>query len=81
MFNVIGEIANIIAGNACSAVNKKNKLFGLRVAPPTIFHGNSLNISKPELESVTASIAKTDFGDVYMSIGFQRGSSEWMSNI
>lgn len=81
MFNVIGEISNIIAGNACSAVNKKNKLFGLRVAPPTIFHGNSLNISKPDLESVTAAIAITDFGDVYMSIGFQRGSSEWMSNI
>ncbi|WP_234122285.1 response regulator [Clostridium hydrogenum] len=81
MLNVIGEISNIIAGNACSVINKKNKLFGFRVAPPTIFHGESLTISKPELESVKGAMAKTNFGEIYMSIGFQRRSGEWMSNI
>ena len=35
MINVINEISNIVAGNACSWINKKNNLFGLRVAPPT----------------------------------------------
>lgn len=81
MLGVIGELCNIIAGNACSVVNKKNKLFGLRVAPPTIFHGDSINISKAELESISSADFVTEYGDIYMSIGFQRRSGEWMSSI
>jgi CheY-like chemotaxis protein len=81
MFNVIGEISNIIAGNACSVMNKKNKLFGLRVAPPTIFHGSSLTISKAELESISVANIETNYGEIYMSIGFQRRSGEWTSSI
>jgi DNA-binding NarL/FixJ family response regulator len=81
MINIIGELSNIIAGNACSVMNKKNKLFGFRVAPPTIFHGSSLTISKAELESVSAAAVETKFGEIYMSIGFQRRSGEWMSSI
>lgn len=81
MLNVMGEFANIVAGNACSIINRKNKLFGLRVAPPTIFHGESIKISKGELETNTSSIADTVFGEVYMNIGFVRGDGEWMSNI
>jgi DNA-binding NarL/FixJ family response regulator len=81
MINMIGELSNIIAGNSCSVMNKKNKLFGFRVAPPTIFHGSSLTISKAELESMAAAAVETKFGEIYMSIGFQRRSGEWMSNI
>jgi DNA-binding NarL/FixJ family response regulator len=81
MINIIGELSNIIAGNACSVMNKKNKLFGFRVAPPTIFHGSSLTISKAELENVSAAAVETKFGEIYMSIGFQRRSGEWMSSI
>lgn len=33
--NVIAELSNIIAGNACSMIDKTNSLFGFRVAPPT----------------------------------------------
>lgn len=81
MLNVMGEFTNIVAGNACSILNRKNKLYGLRVAPPTIFHGESIKISKGELETTTSSIADTVFGAIYMNIGFVRGSEEWMSNI
>lgn len=80
MLNVMGEISNMIAGNACSMINKKNKLFGLRVAPPTIFHGESINISKAELESIFSAEAKTAYGEIDINIGFLRGEEEWMSN-
>ena len=80
-FNARGEVSNLVAGNACSMINKKNKLFGLRVAPPTIFHGESISISKAELESNFSAIANTVFGEIGINIGFKRSEDEWMSNI
>lgn len=81
ILNVMSELSNMSAGNACSMMNKKNKIFGLRVAPPTTFHGESINISKAELEAVYSANAKTQFGDLSISIGFGRGEGEWMSII
>jgi Response regulator containing a CheY-like receiver domain and an HTH DNA-binding domain len=81
MLNVMGEISNMAAGNACSMMNKKNKILGLRVAPPTIFHGESINISKAELETTYTAEVKTAFGDMSINVGFGRGDDEWMSNI
>lgn len=81
ILNVMSELSNMIAGNACSMLNKKNKIFGLRVAPPTTFHGESISISKADLEAVYFASAKTQFGDLSMSIGFGRGEGEWMSII
>ncbi|MCT4593635.1 MAG: response regulator [Anaeromicrobium sp.] len=76
-FAVASEFANIIAGNACSILNRKNKILGLRVAPPTIFHGESLKISKSMLKT-TSVVGKTSFGDMYLNVGFKRGDEEWM---
>lgn len=81
ILNVMAEIANMFAGNACSMINKSNKLFGLRVAPPTTFHGESINISKAELENTYSVQVKTQFGDLSINIGFKRGEGEWMSII
>ena len=81
ILNVMAELSNMAAGNACSMINKKNKIFGLRVAPPTTFHGESISISKAELDAIYSAVAKTQFGDVSMSIGFGRGEGEWMSII
>lgn len=81
VLNVLSELSNVISGNACSVLNKKNKIFGFRVSPPTVFYGDSLTISESRLESITCSSASTIFGDIYMSVGFQRRSTEWMSNI
>ncbi|MDD7795476.1 response regulator [Clostridium sp. 'White wine YQ'] len=81
ILNVMGEISNMAAGNACSMMNKKNKIFGLRVAPPTIFHGESINISKAELETTYTAEVKTAFGDMSINVGFGRGDDEWMSSI
>jgi DNA-binding NarL/FixJ family response regulator len=73
--NVIAELSNIIAGNACSMINKTNSLFGFRVAPPTAVYGESIKISRAELSSVTSVIAETTFGEIYMNIGFSRSES------
>ncbi|MEL7655449.1 MAG: response regulator [Bacillota bacterium] len=70
--NAIAEIANIIAGNACSLINKTNNLYGFRVCPPTTVYGESIKISKAELNTVSSVIAETSFGDIYMNVGFSR---------
>lgn len=73
MVNVMSEFANIVAGNACSFINKCNKLFGLRVAPPTTVYGEEIKISKSDFDSGFSVIASTEFGDIYMNVGFKRG--------
>lgn len=73
--NVIAEISNIISGNACSMINKTNNVFGFRVSPPTAVYGESIKISKAELNTVSSVIAETSFGDLYMNIGFSRSES------
>ncbi|AOR24346.1 response regulator [Clostridium taeniosporum] len=81
LLNVVAEIANMFAGNACSMINKNNKVFGLRVAPPTTFHGESMNISRVEVDNDYSAKVKTQFGYLSINIGFKRGESEWMSII
>jgi DNA-binding NarL/FixJ family response regulator len=69
---VLEEFANIVSGNACSILNRKNKALGLRVAPPSILHGDSVVISAPSFNT-TAVTARTDFGGLMLNAGFQRG--------
>lgn len=72
--NVIAELSNIIAGNACSMINRTNNLFGFRVAPPTTVYGDAVKISRAELTTVSSVIVDTPFGEIYMNIGFSRSS-------
>ncbi|MDO5518134.1 MAG: response regulator [Clostridium sp.] len=81
VLNAMSEVANMYAGNACSMINKKNKVFGLRIAPPTTIHGESINISKAELEINYTARINSKFGEFDINIGFKRGESEWMSSI
>lgn len=74
---VLGEFANIVSGNACSMLNRENKAFGLRVAPPTVLHGDTVLISAPDFGTTTA-IAETVFGELLLNVGFQRGDEKWM---
>lgn len=73
---VIGELANIVSGNSCSVLNRMNKAFGLRVAPPTIMHGESVCITAPGFQT-TSVIAETAYGDILLNVGFQRGDDQW----
>ncbi|MBW6409094.1 response regulator [Clostridium weizhouense] len=81
LLNVVAEMANMFGGNACSMINKRNKIFGLRVAPPTTFHGESINISKAEIENNYSANVETQFGNLSINVGFKRGESEWISII
>ena len=74
---VLGEFTNIVSGNACSIINRMNKAYGLRVAPPTIMHGESIHITAPGY-TTTNILADSDFGEILLNIGFQRGDDQWM---
>ena len=77
MIGAIAEFANIISGNACSLLNRKDRSLGLRVAPPSILHGDNVHISAPRFKTNTA-IAETNFGDILINVGFTRGEEKWM---
>jgi DNA-binding NarL/FixJ family response regulator len=73
----LGEFTNIVSGNACSILNKKSKALGLRVAPPSILHGDSVYISAPNFSTTTA-VAETNFGELLLNVGFKRGDEKWI---
>ena len=73
---VLGEFANIISGNACSLLNRKNKALGLRVAPPAMLRGDSVLISAPNFTTSNV-LTQTDYGKVLLSVGFQRSEEKW----
>lgn len=76
----LGEFSNIIAGNACSILNRKNKALGLRLAPPSILSGDNVIISTPMFSTTTA-IAETNYGDLLLNVGFTKGEAEWTQNM
>lgn len=75
--NFLSEFTNVIAGNACSLLNGLNRSFGLRVSPPTVFRGKDITISIGDIMSESF-VVKTDLGEVFMNVGFQKGAVEWM---
>lgn len=77
MIAALAEFANIISGNACSILNKKSKALGLRVAPPSILHGDEVHISSPDFKT-TSVMADSDFGSILLNVGFKRGDEKWM---
>lgn len=77
IISTLGEFTNIISGNACSVLNRKNKALGLRVAPPSILRGESVIVSPPNFTTTTA-LAETEFGEIFMNVGFKRSEESWM---
>lgn len=73
----LSEFANIVSGNACSILNRKNKALGLRVAPPSVLYGDRLHISAPKFDTTTA-VADSTFGEILLNVGFKRGEENWM---
>ncbi len=73
----LAEFTNIVAGNACSALNRQNKALGLRLAPPSVMRGDNMLISHPDFDTIT-SVATTNYGEILMNAGFKRGEEKWM---
>ena len=73
----LGEFANIVTGNACSILNRKNKAFGFRIAPPSILHGDVVHISVPDFDTISI-CADSEYGEILLNVGFKRGDDNWM---
>lgn len=73
----LSESANIISGNSCSLLNGVNRSLGLRVSPPMVFHGKDLTVSIAGVESKSFAI-KTDFGEIFVNVGFKKEDVQWM---
>ncbi|MDK2935761.1 MAG: hypothetical protein PWP16_1043 [Eubacteriaceae bacterium] len=73
----LSELANIIAGNACSLMNGMNRSLGLRVSPPTVIRGEDVTISIGDMMS-RSFLVDTSLGKIFMNIGFQKGAGIWM---
>ncbi len=74
---MVAELANIIAGVACSMLNKSDKTYSLSVSPPSLFYGTGTEIMSPNLK-MDAVTAETNFGNIFLGVGFKKGSSIWM---
>jgi len=68
---ILSEFANIVSGNACSVLNRKNRALGLRVAPPTILGGKDMLITPPRFVTQTA-IGSSVFGKILINVGFEK---------
>jgi DNA-binding NarL/FixJ family response regulator len=71
------EFANVVGGIACSMLNKKDKALGLRVSPPNVFYGMQIEIASPGIQ-LSGLYADSDFGKIYLGVGFKKGSVLWM---
>lgn len=69
----LSEFANVVAGNGISMLNKTIEGINLRISPPTTLYGKDLHISLSEMKSKSI-VAKTECGDIYLNIGFERGN-------
>jgi len=74
---MVAELANIVAGVACSMLNKKDKTYSLRVSPPSVFCSTNTEIASPNLK-IQASYAQTTFGPIFLGIGFKKGATSWI---
>ena len=75
--SMAAEYANVVGGIACSMLNKKDKSFGFKVAPPSVFLGEATEMFSPNIR-LRSVYADTDFGQIYMSLGFKKGLVLWM---
>ena len=72
IIGALSEFANIISGNACSILNRRNKSLGLRVAPPSVLYGDHLLVSAPDFKTMAA-LSSSEYGEILINVGFQRG--------
>ena len=69
---IISEFSNIVSGNACSELNKKNRTYSFRVTPPIVVNSKNMLMAPPNFTTHTA-IADTAFGRILLNVGFKRG--------
>lgn len=73
----LGEFTNILAGNACSLLNKLDKAYGLRVSPPSVLQGDGVVIARPNFKTISV-LADTNYGEILLNVGFSGSEHTWM---
>ena len=77
IIQMVGEMANIIAGTASSMINRQDPVFGLRVSPPVIYFGENFAMSSVQVKSKKM-LFKTNLGQIHIDYGFQEVEQPWM---
>ncbi|MDN5343376.1 chemotaxis protein CheX [Oceanotoga sp. DSM 15011] len=67
---MISEFGNMIAGNAITIINNKNKGYDLRLSPPGVMYGETMKIFNFN-QSNYRSIFKTDNGSIVLNISIK----------
>lgn len=74
ILNSIAEFANIIGGHSVSVINNIFRDAELRLTPPGIMSGSTIDLINPRLSSFNIQ-ADTEIGMINMNIGFAGGNS------
>lgn len=70
LFILLSELGNMISGNGITQINNSNKGLNLRLTPPSVFYGDGLEISSPNLSSVGVKFILS-FGEISLNIAFE----------
>lgn len=70
--NLLAEMTNIVAGNACSILNMTGRGYKFRLSSPTVFYAKDLQIFSEKDYSYFFS-ADSDFGPIYFLTSFSKG--------
>ncbi len=68
---MIGELSNIVGGDALTNLNNQQPL-NLRLASPAVFLGKDMIISIPKIKSSTINM-KSDVGNMRINVAFEKG--------
>jgi chemotaxis protein CheX len=66
------EIGNIISGNAITEINNKQKGLNIRLAPPSVFAGDGLNMFNVRLNSWSV-LLDSDAGPIKINVAAREG--------
>jgi len=75
VFITLSEIGNMIAGHGITTINNERKGLNLRLTPPSIFAGKTLEINVPKVSLVGINL-KTNMGKMSIHIGFEKLGDE-----
>lgn len=68
---MIGELSNIVGGDALTSLNNQQPL-NLRLASPAVFLGKDMIISIPKIKSSTINMT-SDKGNMRINVAFEKG--------
>jgi DNA-binding NarL/FixJ family response regulator len=79
--NLLMELVNVVSGNAVSKlntiINKRNRIYNLRLSPPSILTGKDMLVYPPGYTTRTV-VVDSVFGKMLFNVGFTKGDKNWI---